>query len=93
MCEIALSKYPTTLEQDLQLLKENDGENEQNCIKLRIGEKEVIQEVIRFVDLIEKLFVYHPNVRRVISCLLPYLGNIASHRALPLQALQNLHHN
>ena len=55
---MALSKYNTTLEEDKYILQkeENLGENETNCIKLRMGEKEVLKEVIILAESCLKLF-------------------------------------
>jgi hypothetical protein len=38
------------------------GENERNCVKLRMGEKEVLHELIKFSNSCQKLFEYSPNV-------------------------------
>lgn len=40
-----LSKYPTSLEEDLKLLKDDNGtltNNQRNCVLMRSGEKEVL---------------------------------------------------
>lgn len=39
------------------------GENERNCIKLRLGEKEVLHEIIKFCNSCLKLFDYQINVK------------------------------
>jgi len=38
-----LKQYPTTLEHDLELLKQNLPFNLRNCVVLRSGEKEIFQ--------------------------------------------------
>jgi hypothetical protein len=61
-----LDKYDTTLEEDKVLLSNAKvsglGENERNCIKLRMGEKEVLKEIIDFTQDVFKLFDYSKNV-------------------------------
>ena len=86
MCDSSLSKYPTTLDDDLLLLEQESGENQLNCIKLRIGEKEVLHEVIRFAEQSQKLFTYHPNVRFSKIGLSDFVGDSLARGALPLQA-------
>lgn len=57
-----LGEYDTSMEEDKVLLTNAKatgmGENERNCIKLRMGEKEVLYEIIDFSEACIKLFEY-----------------------------------
>lgn len=67
LCEKCLSQYETSMEEDKVILTNAKatglGENERNCVKLRMGEKEVLHELIKFSNSCQKLFNYHSNVR------------------------------
>ena len=46
-CDLSLSKYPTSLQEDLQILQKDQkdgklGFNKRNCVLLRKGEKEIL---------------------------------------------------
>jgi len=46
-CSVTLRKYPTALEEDVKRLEESSlSANEKFCLHLRIGEKQILQEVI-----------------------------------------------
>ena len=64
MAKLSLDRYPTTIEQDKNLLETNATltYNQKNCIMLRIGEKEVLNEITKFCDGIEKVMDYTPKV-------------------------------
>lgn len=56
LCEAALQKYPTTLEQDIEALKDESLTfNHSNCILFRSGEKEILHFLIDFSDYVLKL--------------------------------------
>ena len=47
LCDLTLERYPTTLEEDIELLESDDissflGHNKRNCVLLRKGEKEIL---------------------------------------------------
>jgi hypothetical protein len=67
LAENALKKYETSMEDDKVILTNAKatglGENERNCVKLRMGEKEVLHEIIKFSNASLKLFDYHSRVR------------------------------
>lgn len=66
LSEKSLAKYATSMEEDKVILTNAKatglGENERNCVKLRMGEKEVLHELIKFSNSCQKLFEYSPNV-------------------------------
>ena len=65
MATEALGKYRTTLEEDKHLLAtEKLSYNAFNCVQLRIGEKEVLKEIIKFAESIKILMQYMPQVGR-----------------------------
>lgn len=56
----ALKKYPSSLQEDVRLLAEDDEKqtlsfNERNCVLFRQGEKEILHWFIEFVDFITSL--------------------------------------
>ncbi len=59
-CEKVIGGYPTTLEEDLEILaKDNEGsgpepisDNMRNCILMRSGEKKVLKSLIETADQI-----------------------------------------
>ena len=56
LCQIALEKYPGSLENDYELLKlETHTFNERNCILFRSGEKEILHFLIEFSDYVNDL--------------------------------------
>ena len=55
-CTTALSKYPNTLEDDIQLLNTNLNLNQRNCVMMRQGEKIILHYWIRFANIIIQLF-------------------------------------
>ena len=58
------TKYPTTLEYDLERLEnENLSFNLQNCLKLRIGEKRIIENYLNIAKEMRDLFVDDGKVR------------------------------
>jgi histone-lysine N-methyltransferase SETD3 len=43
MAQAAYKNYPTTYEEDLEILKRDDlTKNQRNCVLLRAGEKEIL---------------------------------------------------
>lgn len=64
LCLRCLEEYDTTLEQDKNILEVNKelSFNTENCIKLRIGEKEVLKEIINFSKSVVKIMNYSPQV-------------------------------
>ena len=53
MCEEGLSRYPTTLEEDIEILqRENLTFNERNCTLFRSGEKEILVFLIEMADYV-----------------------------------------
>ena len=74
LCEKALEKYPTTIEQDKKVYKENKNKkdfnfNYRNCLLLLISEKNVLLYYIQFCDYCLKLL----NSKKLTEVL----GNIA----------------
>ena len=56
LCEVALSKFPNSLEKDYELLKlDTLTFNESNCILFRSGEKEILHFLIEFSDYVTDL--------------------------------------
>ena len=56
MCQGALDKYPHTLEQDYELLKDESLTfNQRNCVLFRSGEKEILHFLIEFSDYVQTL--------------------------------------
>ena len=56
MCEVALAKYPNTLEQDYELLKDSSlSFNQRNCVLFRSGEKEILHFLIEFSEYAQQL--------------------------------------
>lgn len=53
---MALEKYPNTLEQDYELLKDETLTfNQRNCVLFRSGEKEILHFLIEFSDYVVQL--------------------------------------
>lgn len=53
---MALEKYPNTLEQDYELLKDETLTfNQRNCVLFRSGEKEILHFLIEFSDYVTQL--------------------------------------
>lgn len=57
LCKAYLERYPTTLVQDLETLSKDrqDGHlstNERNCIRIRLGEKQILA---KWMELTEKI--------------------------------------
>ena len=56
MCEVALAKYPNTLEQDYEILKDQGLTfNQRNCVLFRSGEKEILHFLIEFSEYATQL--------------------------------------
>ena len=56
MAQEALSRYPQTLEEDMEILqRENLTFNERNCTLFRSGEKEILHFLIEFGDYVLNL--------------------------------------
>lgn len=54
MCEVALKKYPNTLEQDYELLKDPGLTfNQRNCVLFTSGEKEILHFLIEFSEYVQ----------------------------------------
>jgi hypothetical protein len=54
MCEVALKKYPNTLEQDYELLKDPGLTfNQRNCALFTSGEKEILHFLIEFSEYVQ----------------------------------------
>lgn len=52
ICTDYLNEYPTTLDQDIELLKDDSLTfNQRNCVLFRSGEKEILVYFIEFADL------------------------------------------
>ena len=56
----SLSKYPNTLQEDIEILKRNSEENnltfnEKNCIMIRKGEKQILQYLVSCADKVSEL--------------------------------------
>ena len=54
-CLTALTKFKTTLEEDLEALSKDENDpylsiNDRNCYTLRLGEKRVLHHWIRVID-------------------------------------------
>ena len=45
-----LARYPTTIEEDRLLLEQHLTKNHRNCVLLRLGEKEVIMNNLKFAE-------------------------------------------
>lgn len=88
--EAALTKYPTTLEEDYAILQSTQlTENQENCVLMRSGEKEVLHWWIEFTremvnilqqDLnstyiknVKKKLKNHPYEPYFVKVLLPLL--------------------
>ena len=55
-CEEALSRYPHTLEEDMEILKRTDLTfNERNCTLFRSGEKEILHFLVDMAEFLDKL--------------------------------------
>lgn len=57
LCKATLERFPTTLEQDLETLRKDKQEgnlstNERNCIRIRVGEKQILA---KWMMLTEKI--------------------------------------
>ena len=53
MCEEGLSRYPSTLEEDMEILqRDNLTFNERNCTLFRSGEKEILVFLIEMADYV-----------------------------------------
>lgn len=50
-----LARYPTSLEQDREILKTGLTENERNCTLMRVGEKEILTYFLDFSDTVLSL--------------------------------------
>ena len=53
ICECALAMYPTTLNEDYEMLRSKEGNmtvNERNCVVIRRDEKEVLVFMIEFAE-------------------------------------------
>jgi hypothetical protein len=55
-CNKDLKLFPTSLEQDQDLLKTDLTENQRNCVLYRIEIKELLGYLKRFGNLVQKLF-------------------------------------
>ena len=56
LCQVALDKYPNSLEKDYELLKlDSLTFNERNCVLFRSGEKEILHFLIEFSDYVLNL--------------------------------------
>lgn len=56
LCQIALEKYPNSLQKDYELLlDETLSFNERNCVLFRSGEKEILHFLIEFSDYVTEL--------------------------------------
>ncbi|CAD8175344.1 unnamed protein product [Paramecium octaurelia] len=56
ICYVALSRYPTTLEQDKEILQICDlTTNQRNCLILRMGEKEILKFYYQFSEKMKQL--------------------------------------
>lgn len=56
LCQVALEKYPNSLEQDYELLKDESLTfNQRNCVLFRSGEKEILHFLIEFSDYVTQL--------------------------------------
>ena len=56
MCEEALTLYPQTYEEDMEILeRDNLSFNERNCVLFRSGEKEILKFLIEMGDYVLKL--------------------------------------
>ena len=55
-CEDGLAQYPTTIEEDLEILKREDLTfNQRNCVLFRHGEKEILAFLIELGDIVFKV--------------------------------------
>ena len=56
MCEEALTLYPQTYAEDMEILeRDNLSFNERNCVLFRSGEKEILHFLIEMADYVLKL--------------------------------------
>mgnify|MGYP000739828125 CR=1 FL=1 len=55
-CDKDLKQFPTSLEQDQDLLKTDLTDNQRTCVLLRVEIKELLGFLQRFGDLVQKLF-------------------------------------
>lgn len=61
LCEISLKQYPTSYQEDLDLLESDEKEkqltqNERSCVLFRSGEKKILHFLIDASDKIQHLF-------------------------------------
>ena len=74
MCEAGMSEYPTTKEEDEEILKREDLTfNQRNCVLFRHGEKEILTFLIDMADLMEKILdMKFKDAKKVVSSLSDY---------------------
>eukprot|EP01017_Pseudomicrothorax_dubius_P027102 TRINITY_DN3084_c0_g1_i10.p2 TRINITY_DN3084_c0_g1~~TRINITY_DN3084_c0_g1_i10.p2 ORF type:complete len:598 (-),score=164.66 TRINITY_DN3084_c0_g1_i10:1899-3692(-) len=82
ICDGQLARYPTTLEEDLRLLKQDDlTENQRNCILLRSGEKEILQHFVKLAETVAPLLdLPMKDVKRLVltqpyNAYMDYINN------------------
>jgi hypothetical protein len=70
---VYLKKYPTTYEQDLDILKEDDEKktltrNQRNCVMFRSGEKKILLAYCDHSDRVINLFsLPHKEAMKVVN--------------------------
>ena len=74
MCEEGISEHPTTLEEDVEILKREDLTfNQRNCVLFRIGEKEILVFLIAMADQMEKILeLKFKDAKKVVQQLPDY---------------------
>ena len=62
LAEEGIAKYPTTLEEDYEILKRDDlSFNNRNWVLMRSGEKEILNWILPFADTMIALFNLDPK--------------------------------
>ena len=69
-----MSEYPSTKEEDEEILKREDLTfNLRNCVLFRHGEKEILTFLIDMADLMEKILdLKFKDAKKVVSSLSDY---------------------
>lgn len=85
LAETSLTKYPETLNEDIELLQQELTENQRNCVLMRQGEKEILHWYLAFANTglslleadrkeVKKIAKGSPYESYLTHCIIPLLG-------------------
>ena len=76
---IYISKYPTTLDYDVEYFKKNKqkmGFNEYNCYAIRIGEKKILNYYLNMsIDILQLLNTNKDDAKKILQNIIIAAGN------------------